>query len=259
LPDRKDKEKNAPEEPLPVILKGVRVAGQAEKLVKARREITRIEEMTRLEQIEHETKIKTDDILNKAKADAEALIAAAKNEADGIRKNARTEGDREAKREALERVAGLISDLENEIQSLRRIRADFLKSNMEGLMEFACKVAGKVLVSELHARPEAIAERAAELLTRIPIDSKIVLVTSSEDIDVIERYLDEAGGPADALRTSLRADPSMPQGSLRLESDAGIIDANLIDSLENIGSLLGDQARHFQHGEWQCPEGEDGG
>jgi flagellar biosynthesis/type III secretory pathway protein FliH len=257
LPEQKDNTGNL-EEPVPIILKGTRVAGQAERLVRIRREITRVEEMTRVEQIEHEAKIKSDTALESAQAEAERLVTEAKNEAEGIRTKARNDGDLTAKREALEKLAGLITDLENEIHTLRAIRADFMGSNLGGIINFSCKLAGKILVCELNSRPEAIAERAAQLIERMPPDSKITLTTSSEDIDVIETYLQEAGGPAETLNTALRADPSLKPGSLRLESDSGRIDADLIGSLEKIGDILGDQARNFTGGVNQCVGGVDG-
>jgi len=229
----------------PVILKGVPVAGQAEKLVRVRREITRAEEMTRAEQIEFEAKQRTDELMEKARTEADRIVSAAKNEADSIRTNARNDGDLTAKREALEKLSGLISELENEINRLRVVRKDFLGNNIEGIMDFACGIAGKILVAEMTTRPEAIADRARNLLERMPPGIKVTLVSSPEDIDVIERYLQEAGGPADTLRTSLRSDPDLKQGCLRLESDSGCIEAGLLNTLEELGNILRDQARQF--------------
>jgi flagellar biosynthesis/type III secretory pathway protein FliH len=194
-----------------------------------------------------------------AKKAAEEIIGKAKAEADSIRIKARQDGDLTAKREALARLQGLISDLEKEINALRASRADFLNSNLPGMMDFACAVAGKIMVSELATRPEAIAERARALLERMPVGIKVTLSANPDDIEVIERYLYETGVAGDAILPALRSDPSMEPGSLKLMSDSGRIEARLLDTLDELGSLLNDQARHRSQTGNSCAEAIDGG
>jgi len=223
-------------------MKGVPLAGQAEKLIKVRREITQSEHMTRMEQIEHAAGEKAMEILNAARTEAKSLVSKAQGEADSIRKKARSDGDLTAKREALEKLQSLITQLENDINTIRDVRADFLKHNLDGVIDLACGLAAKVIVSELNTRPEMIAQRARELLDRMPPSTSVVLTASQEDIDVIQTYLSDTGGPDDMFKTSLRSDPELKSGCLRLESDSGRIDAGLLDVLEEIGSILKEQA-----------------
>ena len=76
-------------------------------------------------------------------------------------------------------------------------------------------------------------------------------------MEVIERYLHEAGGPSDTILPALRSDPAIPLGGMRLESDSGLIDAGLLDALEQLGDILVDQAR--LHNEAPSPgEAPDG-
>jgi len=240
-------------------MKGVPIGGQAEQLVKVRREITRAEEMTRLEIIENEAREKADAILTEAKKQAEQILSAAKGEADSIRSKARQDGDLTAKREALQKLEGLISELEKEINSLRIARLEFLKENLPGVMDFACSVAEKIMVCELSTRPDAIAKRARELLERMPPGAAVTLSACPDDIEVIERYLHETGGRGDGILPALRSDPSMKSGDIRLQSDSGRIDAKLLDGLEELGSLLNDQAHHCMQNDDFCPEDENGG
>lgn len=248
-----------PSEPKPVVMKGVPISGQAERLVRVRREITHAEKMTRLEQIEAEAVQKAEAILGQARREADEMVAKARSESDGIRNKARQDGDLTAKREALQKLAGLISSLEKEIQGLKGVRADFLNSNLEGITSFACAIAQKILVSELATRPKAVANRARALLERMPPGSKVTISACPDDIEVIETYLHEAGGPADAILPALRSDPEMASGDLRLDSDSGKIDARLLDALEQIGNLLSDQARNVATGSLPRPEERHGG
>ena len=245
MPDKTSQGNPLPEEPKPIAMKGIPVAEQAEKLIRVRREITQTENLTRLEQIELSAREKADKILSQARSEADKLISDARNEAESIRAKARQDGDFTAKREALAKLQKLISTLENEINTVRVIRADFLNQNLEGIIDLACALAQKVIVSELTTRPEMIAQRAQELLSRMSPGSKVVLTASQDDIDVIQTYIADISGPDDMFKTSLRSDPKLKSGCLRLESDSGRIDARLLDILEELGSILKEQACHI--------------
>jgi flagellar assembly protein FliH len=228
---------------MPRIIKGVPIGSQAEKLVKVRRELARAEELTRVEQIELEARQKAETILSDARSEAEKILADSKKQAETIKTDARKQGDAQAKKEALERLAGLITSIEKEINILRTARSEFLKNNMEGIIEFSCALAERILVTELKIRPEALAKRAMALIDRMPPGCQVTLCVNPEDLDVIERYLHDGGGPSNRILPALRSDPCMPMGNLRLESDLGLIDAGLLDSLEDIEKLLIEQAR----------------
>ncbi len=258
MSDPTETPKRYPDESKPVVIKGVPVGEQAERLVRVRREIIRAEEMTRLEQIEAEARKKADAILSEAQRQADEILGKARSEADSIRRNAREDGDLTAKREALEKLAGLILQLETEIGRLQAARSDFLRSNLPGVIDFACALARKVLVSELGTRPEAIAERARALLERMPPGRSVTLIASPDDIEVIKSYLHETGASADAIMPSLRSDPGMSSGDMRLESDSGMIDSRLLNVLEEFGDLLTEQAGHLANQSGASVEEENG-
>ncbi len=255
MPDQNVPDPPLPEESKPAVIKGSPIAGQAEKLVRVRREINQLENLTRIEQIEKNAREKADALLGKARTEAGKILTDAKNEAQSIRDTARQEGDLAAKREALEKIAGLISSLENEIETLKNIRADFLRANLIGIIDLSCTLAQKILVCELRTRPEVVADRARALLERMPPGHSITLIASPDDIEIIQQYLVEAGGPSDAIIPSLRSDPEMTAGSLRLESDSGRIDAGVLDLLEELGNLLNEQARHYAEDDYPWWEG----
>jgi len=232
------------EEAKPIIIKGAPPSSQAERLVRIRREITHTEELTRLERMEIEARQKAEAIVAEAQAKAEELIAKARSDAERIRKDAQEQGASAAKKEALERLAALFSSLENEINSLRNIRASFLKHNLEGIVEFSCALSQRILVAEMRLRPDLIAERVLALLERLPPKGKVTLAVSPTDLDTITRFIHDSGNPTNNITPFLISDPSLPSGSIRLESDSGRIDAGFMDTLESMGKLLIEQARH---------------
>jgi flagellar biosynthesis/type III secretory pathway protein FliH len=95
----------------------------------------------------------------------------------------------------------------------------------------------------MKTRPEVVAERACVLLERMPPSVQVTLCVSPDDLEALERYFQAGGGPLNRITPSLKSDPAISSGSMRLESDAGLINAGLMDTLEEVGRFLIEQAR----------------
>ncbi|MFH1676315.1 MAG: FliH/SctL family protein [bacterium] len=244
MPDPIGNEYGNPESPAPKIIKGATIGKQAERLVKARREITRVDEMTRLEKIEAAARVEGEKILASARTEAGRIIDQAKSEADGIRSKARQDGDIAAKSEALAKLSGLITELDKICCDLRSARNDFLNGNLEGIIRFSVSLARKVIIAEIRADPDKIAERVCTLMARMPCDAKLKITVSPSELDIVQRFLQETKISSDAILPALQSDPSVSRGSVKIESDKGTIDAGLLESLEKLGNILAEQARH---------------
>jgi flagellar biosynthesis/type III secretory pathway protein FliH len=227
-----------------VVFKGITVGSQAEQLVKVRREITETQELTRIEQLENEARLKIESTVERARIEADEILGNARREAVQIKVKARTEGDLEAKRDALEKLEGLITGLENEIQILKETRMAFLDLNLSGIIDFSCNLAKKILVCEMQTRPKVIAERAKLLLERMPSGVDVTLAASPSDIEIIRAYFKETSGISGHVLAHLRADSNLQPGSIILESDNGRINARFLEALEELGSLLKDQSEN---------------
>jgi flagellar biosynthesis/type III secretory pathway protein FliH len=201
-------------------------------------------ELTRIEQLENEARIKIESTIEQARVGAEEITGNARREAQQIKVKARSEGDIEAKSEALEKLESLMASLENEIQILKETRKTFLDSNLAGIIDFSCILAKKVLICEIQTRPQVVAQRAKMLLERMPSGADITLSASPSDIDIIRTYFKETGGISGHLLAQLRADSELQPGSIRLESDNGRINAGFLEALEDLGSLLKDQSEN---------------
>lgn len=239
-----------------VVFKGVTVGSQAEQLVRVRRELTETLELTRIERLENEAREKIEARIEQARLEADKIIGDAKRDAEGIRTKARSDGDLEAKREAVERLEGLMTSLENEINELKEIRKSFLEMNMPGIIDFSCDLAKKVLLCEIRTCPTVIAERARMLLERMPPGADVTLSVCPDDIETIRTYFRETGGISGHILARLRPDPDLQPGSIRLESDNGRIDAGFLEALEQTGSLLKEQSENPDG--MMCMPGEDG-
>lgn len=235
-----------PAEPPQVIIKGTPISAQAERLIKVRRELSKAEDMTRAELIEEEARKRAEQIIADAEKRAQELIEEAGRQADSILSKAYQEGEAAGRVQSLNRLEELISSLKKEINLLQNQRSEFLRQNLPGIVAFACALAERILIAEIKSRPEVIADRACALLERMPPDSHVVLSICPEELETVERFIQASGGHYDTLMVSLRSDPSLSRGSIRLESDTGRIDADFLEALERVGQVLIDQARHQQ-------------
>jgi flagellar assembly protein FliH len=241
-----DRERNntGPLEPPKIILKGGGIGTQAEKLVKVRREMSLDEAKTKLEQLEAEGRKKADSILEAARIEAQQIISDAERKAQETRQIAYENGLEQSKKEIIDRLSGLVKNLETEIHRLQEIRGDFLNSNLPELIEFSCAIAKQVLIAEMHINPEIVLKRIRELLDRMPRQGKIRLSVSKEDLEKMNSHLSDLKMSADSLVSSIEEDSSLSEGSIRLKSDSGSIDALMLESLENVAKLLIDQAQN---------------
>ena len=106
-----------------------------------------------------------------------------------------------------------------------------------GVARTATALARQVLRSELTARPELVAQVAAEAVNAVLLSARHIRVFVHPD----DQALVEAGaGEALAARSArLLADPSLARGGCRVESDLGAIDARIESRWHQAAAMLG--------------------
>jgi len=256
LSEAEKSRKSASDESPPAVLKGAGLGAQAEQLVKVRREHVQAEKRTRLEQLESEGKERAEKIIADAESKANEIINAGKKEADEIRRKSHQEGTVTAKREVLDRLSALISQMENEIHRLQDARENFLNANLPEIVNFACTLSKQILLAELNTHPEILIERLKTLINRMPKHEGVVISVSLGELELVNSHMEEIKSDHSNVRMSLKGSQSVTPGSIRLESDSGLIDAPLIESLDEIGATLIRQAAG-QSGRPSASEADD--
>ena len=80
-----------------------------------------------------------------------------------------------------------------------------------------------------------------------------------QDKEIIESYIKKLGGAMTHRLSMLRSDPDLQEGVLVLESDDGRINSGFLATLDEIGSILMDQAENPAIQACIPGEGQDGG
>lgn len=159
-------------------------------------------------------------IVARAETRAAELLAQARREAAALRLKAEVE----ARAEAAARVAAQALAL-----SLRD--AQSLERNLDRIVELSRVLAERLLGEALELEPRRVVAIARRALEEARGARRVTIVAHPEDATLIEQALlsVHAGGAALVL-----ADPERPRGSLRLDTDIGVLDADLAPQLDRL-------------------------
>jgi flagellar biosynthesis/type III secretory pathway protein FliH len=156
---------------------------------------------------------------------ARAVVAEAEREAASVRLQAQLEG----RSEGAAAVAALAVAL-----AAREARAD--ERGLDRSVELAVLLAERLLGEALGLRPERVVALARQALREARANHEMVIGAHPEDARILEAALDSLGCPPGTVR--IEADTSRARGSLRLVTEAGVLDGALAPQLERLAARL---------------------
>ena len=181
----------------------------------------------RIAREEVEAHLAAERILAQARAEADALVARAREDA------ARTTADaaRAAREEAEARVvARWATILENERSKLER--------DVDRVITVAVALAERLLGATLELDPSRIAALARGVVAEARGARRATIHAHPIDARALRDHLAAAG--LDPQAFDVHDDESLARGALRLHTDVGVIDAQLAPRLERLAAALRD-------------------
>lgn len=141
-----------------------------------------------------------------------------------------------------QQLAGQIGQLVSAFDA----QIDALEAQMaQAVARSAVALARRVVRQELQARPELVVPLAEEAVQAVLLSARQILVrVHPEDLPLVEQ------GAAEVLQARgarLVADPTVGRGGVRVDSDAGSIDAELDTRWAQAASLLGAPDLPYDH------------
>lgn len=170
---------------------------------------------------------------------AKNLLARAEKEAEAIRQKAYEEGWKEGfekgYREGLEELKERLKEVEKVILELSNLPSRVLNDYKRWLVDAAFKLAKNIIQAELSIHPQLFLDMLEKLLGQLDEASLITVYLNPEDLAAlrIASDLEEWISLQDRV-VKLKADPELPKGSCRVESEIELIDANLETCLEEV-------------------------
>jgi len=187
----------------------------------------------------YEAKAEAQTILERAQADAERMITDAHEEAERIKAEAYDEakstGYDEGRQQGIAEFSELVADF---ARRMRQIEDQAIPQ----LRDLALKIARKILGRELEFHPDAVIDIVKQALTeKARLRREVFLRVNPEDLAMIrEHKADLVEVLSRCKEIGLREDPDVTRGGCIIETDAGIIDAQLETQLAVFERVLKD-------------------
>ena len=194
-------------------------------------------------------------IIERARAEADRLLAAARDEASGLAAEAGERGYAEGHARGLEeglregRETGHAAALEAGSEALRTIearwqaglesfessRADLLRAFREDVIALALAVADKLVYRIVEVDPSVVEDQLAEALSLVARPTSVIVQSHPEDRALLEAALPEL---VERFRhcehVSVHDDPQIERGGCVVETAGGTIDARIRTQLNRI-------------------------
>jgi len=168
-----------------------------------------------------------------AEARAAALIGDAERAATELRLRVETE----ARADAAAKIAARALALRH-----HEARAD--ERALDRCVELARLLAERLLGESLRVAPEQVVALARQALAEARGARRITLVAHPDDAKLLAISLPTLG--LDAATAQVREDPARSRGNLRIETEIGILDAELAPQLERLALKLRESLGHEQ-------------
>lgn len=179
-----------------------------------------------------------------ASAEAARLVAAAQLEAAAIVAAAqRKAADLELRAEAEARAVAA-AKLAAHALSLATYEAKADERALERNIALARLLAERLLGASLALAPEQVVALARQALAEARGARRLSIVAHPEDAELLTQSIGSLGVALETVR--ILADPSRARGSLRIETDIGVLDADLAPQLDRLALRLRETLAHEQ-------------
>jgi flagellar biosynthesis/type III secretory pathway protein FliH len=176
-----------------------------------------------------------------AREQAKAILAAARDEAQVIVATAAADGAAAARAAGEEAREAEHAKLAALYVCLRHEDEKRAERDLDRVVELAVLLAERLLGATLDHDPQQIVALARRALADARGARRAVIEASPLDAGLLEHHLDRMGLSPDAL--SVRPEPSLSRGSLRITTNLGTLDAQLRPQLERLAAALRDALR----------------
>jgi flagellar assembly protein FliH len=172
-------------------------------------------------------------MLAKARVEAQRLVAAAERRAADLKLLA----EAEARAEASAKLAAHALSL-----ATHEAKAD--ERALERTVSLARLLAERLLGASLAVAPEQVVTLARQALAEARGARRLSIVAHPEDAQLLSQALPSLGVAVETVRVV--ADGSRQRGSLRIETDIGVLDADLAPQLDRLALRLRETLAHEQ-------------
>ena len=177
-------------------------------------------------------------IIEQAQADADSLIAAAKVKAAEIEQEAYERGLAEGRKTgeivADQELQAILNIYHNSISKLDKSRTVLVDQLQLDIMDLAIHIAEKLIKTELHTNPNVILHMIRDAIRNLKDRKHMVLYLNQEDFEFVSNLTAAEQEEWIGNDIQVETDNNLLRGSLRIETNAGELDALIATKLHHI-------------------------
>lgn len=167
---------------------------------------------------------------------AREIVQEAESEAQDIRERATAEAsDVSLQRQARAR-ADALSLVVRQVVELHKRQAELDASVVDRSIGLAQLLAERLLGEQLSLEPERVAALARQTLLEVAGARRAVVTAHPDDAQYLRAGLEGLETPIETL--SIESDASLARGQIRVETELGVVEANLPGQLERLSTQL---------------------
>lgn len=205
------------------------------------------EKRREMEKIHASAEIIVEEIINKARNDADNMLVNAREETIKVLQEAVREGREQGMNETLREMRALQAKASNEIdeavQTILDERADMTRALERDVIELVFDIVEKILDVEMKRNAEWITAMVKTALGQMEGGDGVVMKVAAEArqkvSDIAERMLAQAGKSGSL---TVLTDSSLPPGGCIVDTGRGMIDAGVESKLDRLKTVLRENA-----------------
>ena len=174
--------------------------------------------------------------LAEARAEARALLDRAREEAQQILARAEAAANDLILQQQARARADALCLVVGEALELRKRQAELSRSVLDRSVDFATILAERVLGEELALGPERVRALARQVIEEAAGARHAIIVAHPRDAAELRAGLGSLGSLLDSI--GIEDDATLSRGHIRVETELGVIEADLRDQLERLSTQL---------------------
>ncbi len=182
------------------------------------------------------------DLIERAQADAEAILQDARHRASAVERDAYEKGLAEGRKTgeimAEQQLQAILTQYHHSLTVLDELRELIINQNQLEIMELVIHTAQRVINAELSLKPAAILPMIKNALQNLKQRKGMVLYLNGEDHQFILTMAELERQKWLGTQCQVDVDPTLGRGSFRVETIAGELDASVEAQLRNIQDNL---------------------
>lgn len=190
--------------------------------------------------------------LDRARQEAEALLAAARAEQEKIRQQAYQEGWQQGRQEALQAAAADAEEIRKQarqvLHAAHEASTSLIQESEADLVELALAIAGRIVQTQISVAPATVVEIARAAVREACRSQHFTIFAPPGAVELLHQQVGQLLAEVDPQsKMQIIADPALSEGSCRVETEDVIVDATLDGQLENLRQVLAQAQEARRH------------